>query len=255
MPQSTGWFSVIICSICWRRSRTRGESVSTRMPLATGMLQAMSSQPAAAPSPSISTMQIRQLPGTERAGCQQKNGMTWPLARAACITVWPSSASTRSPSMKISTMERRLRDGPFGADRLEPAVVARAAVHDPVLELVAVLGEDADRRVARGVAHAADRRAVVRLRDRDQALDVVELAVAGDDAVDDLVQPAHAFAARRALAARLVVVEAHQHLEQADHARAFGDDDHAAGAEPGACRSDARVVERQRLDLGGGQHL
>src|SRR5678809_64950 len=208
MPQSTGWLSVISCSICLRRARTRGESVSTRMPLATGMLQAMSSQPCAVPSPSISTMQMRQLPGTERAGCQQKNGITWPLARAACITVWPSSASTRSPSMKISTMERGLRCGPFGAERLEAAAVARASVHDPVLELVAVLGEDADGRVAGRVAHAADRRAVVGFGDRDQAIDVVESARAGDDAIDDLVQPAHALAARRALAARFVVVVA-----------------------------------------------
>src|SRR6185369_13052083 len=254
MPQSTGWLSVISCSICLRRACTRGESVSTRMPLATGMLQAMSSQPWAVPSPSISTMQMRQLPGTERAGCQQKYGMTWPLARAACITVWPSSASTRSPSMKISTIDR-LRDRPLGALRLEPAAAFRAAVDDPVLELVAVLGEDADRRVAGGVAHAADRRAVVRLRDRDQPVDVVELALARDDAVDDLVQPPHALAARRALAARLVMVEADEHLQQADHARAFGDDDHAARAEARAGAGDARVVELQRLDLGSGQHL
>src|SRR5690349_4423608 len=116
--------------------------------------------------------------------------MTWPLARAACITVCPSWASTRSPSMKISTIDG-LRDAPLGAGRLEPAAVFRAAMDDPVLELVAILGEDADRRVAGGVTHAADRRAVVRLRDRDQAVDVVELAIAGDDAVDDLVQPAH----------------------------------------------------------------
>src|SRR3982750_1901995 len=148
MPQSTGWLSVTSSSICFLRARTRGESVSTRMPLATGMLQAMSSQPAAAPSPSISTMQIRQLPGTERAGGQQKNGITWPLARAACIRVGPSSASTRSPSMKISTMEGGLGNRPLGADRLEPAFAAGAAVHDPVLELVAVLGEEADRGVA-----------------------------------------------------------------------------------------------------------
>src|SRR5215207_7884541 len=239
MPQSTGWLSVCSSSTCLRRTRTCGESVSTRMPLATGMLHAMSSQPAAVPSPSISTMQTRQLPGTERAGCQQKNGMTWPLARAACITVWPSSASTRSPSMKISTMDGRLRNGPLGADRLEPAVEARASVHDPVLELVAVLGEDADRRVAGGIAHPADGRPVVGLRDRDQALDVVEPAVARDDPVDDAVQPAHAFPAGRALAARLVVVEADQDLEQPHHAGPFGDDDHSAGAEPRAGAGDA----------------
>src|SRR5450755_4024532 len=125
--------------------------------------------------------------------------MTWPLARAACITLCVSSASTRSPSMKISTMQCRLRGRPFGVANLEPTVEQRGAVHDPVLELVAVLGQDADGRVAGGVAHAADRRAVVGVRDSDQPVDVVALALAGDDPVDDAVQPTHALAARRAL--------------------------------------------------------
>src|ERR1039457_6011093 len=181
MPQSTGWFSVTSCSISLRRARTRGESVITRMPLATGMLQGMSSQPSPPPSLSTSTMQMRQLPGTDSWGCQQKAGMTWPLARAACITVCLSSASTRSPSMKISTM-----------GDLEPAVVLRASVRDPVLELVAVLGEDADGGVAGGVAHAADRRAVVGVGDDDEPVNVLALALARDDAVDDAVHPAPA---------------------------------------------------------------
>src|SRR5580765_4882353 len=99
MPQSTGWLSVTSCSISLRRARTLGESVLTRMPLAIGMLQAMSSQPAEAPS-----------------------------------------ASTRSPSIQISTMECRL-PLPLVVGRFEAAAVQRAAVLDPVLELVAVFGD------------------------------------------------------------------------------------------------------------------
>src|SRR6478735_4978959 len=254
MPQSTGWLSVMSCSISLRRARTLSESVRMRMPFEIGMLQAMSSQPADAPSPSTSTMQMRQLPGTDSAGCQQKNGISWPLARAACITVWPSSASTRSSSIQISTMECRLPH-PLVVDRFEAAAVQRAPGADPVLELVAVLGDDPDGRVARGIAHAADRRAVVGLRDREEPVDVLELAFACDDAIDDPVHPAHALAARRALAARLVVIEANQHLQEADRAGPFGDDDHAARAEARSCRGDAGVVERERLDVGGGEHL
>src|SRR6476620_6682919 len=183
MPQSTGWLSVTSCSISLRRARTLSESVRTCMPLATGMLQAMSSQPAEAPSPSTSTMQMRQLPGTDRAGCQQKYGISWPLARAACITVWPSSASTRSPSIQISTMGHRLPQ-PLVVGRFQAALVQRAPALDPVLELVAVLGDDPDGRVARGIAHAADRRAVVGLGDRDEPVNVFELAFACDDAID-----------------------------------------------------------------------
>ncbi len=44
------------------------------MPGLTGMLQAMSSQPLPSVWPSLltSTMQMRQLPGTDSCGCQQK---------------------------------------------------------------------------------------------------------------------------------------------------------------------------------------
>src|SRR5512147_2412963 len=152
--------------------------------------------------------------------------MKKPLRSAACRTVSSSFACTAWPLTKISGMERHL----------EIASELRALVLDEVFELVAILGEDADRRVARGVAHAADRRAVVQLRDRDQALDVLGAAVALHDAVDDPVHPAHALAARRALAARLVVIEAEHHLQEPHHARALGDDDHPAGAERGARR-------------------
>ncbi len=128
-------------------------------------------------------------------------------------------------------------------------------MRDVVLELVAVLVEDADRRVTGGVAHPADRVAVVPLRDLVELVDVLGPALAGDDAVDDPVHPAHALAAGRALAARFVVVEAQQHLEQAHHARALGDDDHTARPERGSGRGERRVVVGDRLDLRGGEHL
>ena len=60
------------CRVCLRCSRTDSESVSTRMPSDTGMLQAMSDQLSPPPSPSTSTTQTRQLPATDRCGCQQK---------------------------------------------------------------------------------------------------------------------------------------------------------------------------------------
>src|SRR5512137_859324 len=152
--------------------------------------------------------------------------MKWPWARAACITVWSSSACTGWPLMKNSTM----RD-----PEVEPAAQARAFVLDVVLELVAVLGEDAGGGIARRIAHAADGGAVVGLADADQLLDVAGAAVAVDDAVNDAVHPAHAFAAGRALAAGFVVIEAQQHLQQPDHAGAFADDHHAARADAGTC--------------------
>ena len=68
MPQSTGWLSVISCMIDLRYAFTVSESVSTRRPSATGMLQAISTQL----RPSTWTQQMRQLPATDSFGCQQK---------------------------------------------------------------------------------------------------------------------------------------------------------------------------------------
>src|SRR5512143_479033 len=190
--------------VALRCARTRSESVRTLSPSVAGMLQAISTQSL----PSCWTTQIRQLPAIDSDGCQQKYGMKRPLRSAACSTVSSSCACTDCPLTKISGMELDF----------QVAVEARALVRDVVVELVAVLGEDADGGVARGVAHAADRRAVVELRDLYQPVDVLGAALAGDDAVDDPVHPAHAFAARRALAAGLVVVEAQHHLQEPHHA-------------------------------------
>src|SRR5512137_835897 len=181
MPQSTGWLSVMNCIVALRRAFTPSESVSTRMPSVTGMLQAISIQ--LSPSlPSTSTTQMRQLPAIERSLCQQKYGMKWPFASAACSTVCPGSAWTGVPLMKISGM----------GGHLDVAAEAQPAVGDRVLELVAILVQDADRRVPGGVAHPADRRAVVRLADRVEPVDVLGNALAVDDPVDDVVHPAHA---------------------------------------------------------------
>src|SRR4029078_9839035 len=84
------------------------------------------------------------------------------------------------------------------------AVAERALVLDEILELVAKLVEDADRRIAGGVAHTADRVAVVQFLYLVQAIDVLGSSFARDDAVEDPMQPAHTLAAGRALAARLM---------------------------------------------------
>ncbi len=64
-------------------------------------------------------MQMRQLPGTDRCGCQQKYGMKKPFALAACITVWSSSAWTGWPLMKNSIMKhRRTSSRPSRRERL-----------------------------------------------------------------------------------------------------------------------------------------
>jgi hypothetical protein len=86
------------CMIVLRYAFTASESVSTRNPSATGMLQAISTQL----RPSTWTAQMRQLPATDSSGCQQKYGMSNPCASAACMTVWSPLVCTDCPFMKIS---------------------------------------------------------------------------------------------------------------------------------------------------------
>ena len=89
MPQSTGWLSVMNCMVSRRSFFTVSLSVRTRIPAVTGMLQPMSNHGSPS-SCSTSTMQMRQLPGTDSWGCQQKWGMSRPARRAAWMTVSPA---------------------------------------------------------------------------------------------------------------------------------------------------------------------
>jgi hypothetical protein len=73
----------------------------------------------------------------------------------------------------------------------ERSVEARSLVLDEILELVAEFVQDAARRVAGGVAHAADRRAVVPGGDLVHARDVLGAAFTADDAIDDAMKPPH----------------------------------------------------------------
>src|SRR6185503_12792694 len=78
---------------------------------------------------------------------------------------------------------------------------------DRRLEVRAVLGEEAEGRPRGGVAERADRVAGDAVRDRRHQVDVAFLAGAVADAARDLLEPAGALAARRALTARLVAEE------------------------------------------------
>ena len=70
------------------------------------------------------------------------------------------------------------------------------------------------------------------------------------DAVDHAPQPAGAFAARRALAARLLVVEVRQAQQRLHHAARLVHDDHRARAE-----HRARLGDRVVVHVGGHHHV
>ena len=87
------------------------------------------------------------------------------------------------------------------------------------------------RRRRRGVAERAQRLADDVVADADEQIDVAHLAFAVLDPREDLEQPVAAFAARRALAARLVLVEVQQVLRRPHHAGGLVHDDDARRAQ------------------------
>src|SRR5437899_11471581 len=124
-----------------------------------------------------------------------------PRRSAAWMTVSPSGTSTRWPSISsVGMAARRLRDGP-----------ERAPAEDGVLlELGAELGDERARRHGRGVGQRADGGAHHVARDVEEQVDVGgrrgPLALL--EAAEHLLEPARPLAARRALAAGLVMEEA-----------------------------------------------
>src|SRR6185295_12917309 len=85
---------------------------------------------------------------------------------------------------------------------------APAAVVDHVLELVPEVLEEALHRPRRRIAERADGVTFDAIRHIEQQAQLLAPALAGDDALQQAVHPAGAFAARRALAARLRHIEA-----------------------------------------------
>src|SRR5208283_4352668 len=109
-----------------------------------------------------------------------------------------------------------------------------AAVFDHVLKLVPVVLEEALHRPRGRIAQRADRVALDAIGDIHQQPQILAAPLAGEDALQHPIQPARAFAARRALAAGLRRVEARQPLERTHHARRLVHDNHGAGADGGA---------------------
>ena len=142
---------------------------------------------------------------------------------------------------KISTElrdERRWRQpaasqcAPTGVFARAPVGRHRAAPFAHVrLELGAEVLHRRQRRRRRGVAERAQRLADDVVADADQQVDVAHLPFAALDPGEDLEQPVAALAARRALAARLVLVEMQQVARRPHHAGRLVHHDDAGRAE------------------------
>src|SRR5262252_9120260 len=105
----------------------------------------------------------------------------------------------------------RLAGAPRGWQRAPPFPDVR-------LVLVTEIFERGEYRCRSRVAKGAERFAGDVRRDARQQIEIAHLAFAALDALEDLVEPVRAFAARRALAARLVTIEMQQVLGEPHHA-------------------------------------
>src|SRR5512138_3463040 len=124
------------------------------------------------------------------------------------MTICPLRATTGTPLTSMLTVLSLISSS--SGRVVELLDDAAPAVVDHVLELVAEVLEEALHRPRGGVAERADGVALDAARDVDQQLQVVPVALPGHDPADHAVHPAGAFAARRALAARLTLIEAAQ---------------------------------------------
>src|SRR5213594_4850072 len=132
-----------------------------------------------------------------------------PSWRAASMRLVPGATSISFPSMVSFGMgalpgHRRGRGASPGA----------RAVGDQRLELVAELLDIGDVWPDGSVVEGADRGAGAALGHVKDRVEVFLAAVTGQDALAHLVDPTGGFATRRALAARLVGIEAGHHHER-----------------------------------------
>ena len=117
-------------------------------------------------------------------------------------------------------------------------------VLDVRLELVAEVADHRQHRVGRRLAEAAQGGLLDLLAEVDEPLDVALFALAVADARDDLEHALGAHAARRALAAALILDEVEEVARHVDHAGVLVHDDEAARAHDGAQLLQVLVVDR-----------
>src|SRR6266702_3322429 len=150
------------------------------------------------------------------------------IGRSSIVRVTRSSAITlpasRSPHPGCSCHQR---PAPAG---------------DVVLELIPELLDPRDHRCRARVREHADRLAGHVLRQIEQQVEVLRLALARENALEDLRGPGGALATLRTLGARLVRVEARQPHDLVDHVRRVVEYDDAARAQQGALLGSGGVI-------------
>src|SRR5580700_3950547 len=134
-----------------------------------------------------------------------------PARSVARMIISPFFASTGTPSTSMLTTSSVMYPSRGASGRARSQLLghqALAAVIDHVLELVAVVLQETLHRPRRGVTEGADGVPFDAVGDVEQQPQILAPRFAGQHSLQQPVHPAGAFAARRALAAGLGLVEA-----------------------------------------------
>src|SRR4051794_16996443 len=272
--QSRGWLirrnSMIPC--CALSATGLVTWVLTTMPSATGSVEEACGLGKARPLPGsgMSTRHWRHAPTGASSGWSQNRGTWTPTCSAARITSVFSGTLTSIPSIVSETV---LTVSGTAAAGFSGAVVMsllghfqlvgeegglhrveRAAALREVLEvLVAEVPDRALDRAHRAVGKRAERAAEDVVALVEQQVEVTLLADALLELGEHLHQPPGALTARRALAARLVLVELGPAQGRPHHAGGLVEDLERAGAEHRAGRADPLEVQGYVEVLGGEQ--
>ena len=155
-------------------------------------------------APFTSTRHMRQLPAIDSRSWKQKRGISAPAASQAWSSVYSGGTSTSMPSTMSLVIDRVSHSA---AIRHRLGMRVGRVMVDALLDLVAEMPDQALDRPGRRVAERADGVALDLRRDLEQHVDLALLRAALGHARQHAPHPARALAARRALAAALVLVE------------------------------------------------
>src|SRR5271165_1318676 len=230
--QSSGWLisSSSITPCCALSAIAEVSWVLTTMP----SVQTVVHEASGLRWPWISTRHCRQAPIGSSSGWSQNRGIAIPIISAARITRVPFGTAISNPSMvtlmvsvDVCTVMRLPVCPQCRGGRVERAAAFLLVLHDLVPEVL----DDGGNRRGRGVAERAERAADDVVADVEQLVQVFAGAVAVLEPLDHPDHPVGALPARRALAARLVLVELRPAERGAQRARGLVEDLQRPGAE------------------------
>src|SRR5215217_33132 len=163
--------------------------------------------------PTSSTRHMRQLPAIDRRSWKQKRGISAPAASHACSSVYSGGTSMSVPStMSLVILPPSLRRHAHGL-----GMRVRRILVDAPLDLGAEMANEPLHRPGRAVAERANGMTLDLLGHVHQHVDLAPVRAAFRHAHQHAPHPAHPLAARRALAAALMLVEIRDARHRSDN--------------------------------------